>query len=285
MSPVERNDPTLAETDLASRVCASCPPESASTPSAKLRCFRLTLAYDGTHYFGWQRQPDHPTVQAAVEAALCELTGEPQITALASSRTDTGVHALGQSVVFKTTGWPAAAERLPLALNTKLPRDIVAREAVEVATSFNPLRESTGKRYCYQVYASRKADPINARTHWWVRRRISLEPMLAAAEQIVGEHDFASFQTTGSPRESTVRVVRELRIESRPHMDGTLYHIHIEANGFLYNMVRNIVGTLVQVGVEKHPPGWVTQVLAAKDRRLAGPTAPPHGLALLEVKY
>lgn len=260
------------------------PAQLADTDVA-LRCFRLTLAYDGSRYFGWQRQPDHPTVQAAVEAALGEMTGEEKVSALASSRTDTGVHAVGQSVVFTTARWPAAAERIPFALNTKLPPDIVARQAVEVPVGFNPLRESTGKRYRYIVYSSRNSDPLNVRMQWWVRRRMNIDKMREAAACIVGRHDFACFQSTGSPRESTVRDVRELSITSQPHMDGVRFSFEIEASGFLYNMVRNIVGTLVQVGVGKEPPGWVRETIDSKDRRLAGPTAPPQGLCLLEVRY
>lgn len=257
---------------------------SGSQPSG-LRCFRLTLAYDGTNYFGWQRQPKHPSVQAAVEKAIRAMTGDKHTHAWASSRTDTGVHALGQSAVFTTAGWPAPADRIPLAINTKLPMDVVVRDAVEVPLRFNPLRSSTGKRYRYYVYSARKPDPIGARTQWWVPQQMQLSPMLAAADLFLGTHDFAAFQTSGSPRSTTVRQVRELTIEAVEHMDGTRFTIEVEASGFLYNMVRNIVGTLVQVGVGRKPPQWVTEVLVSRDRRQAGQTAPACGLFLLEVKY
>ena len=256
-----------------------------SQPEKPLRAFRLTLAYDGTNYFGWQRQPDQPTVQACVEEALAKITGEQSVKAYASSRTDTGVHAIGQSAVFRTRQWNAAADAISFALNTKLPSDIVARDAIEVELSCHPLRDSTGKRYQYRIYCSRKDDPIHKRTHWWVRRKIQLEAMQQAAEYLVGEHDFFSFQSAGSPRQNTVRTVRKLTIESRPHMDGILYTIEIEASGFLYNMVRNIAGTLVQVGVGRAEPQWVQHVLSAYDRRVAGATAPPQGLCLMEVYY
>lgn len=255
-------------------------------PSADVRNFRLTLAYDGSKYFGWQRQPDQPTVQEAVETALsCLLGGRSDIKAYASSRTDTGVHALGQSVVFRTTDWPAEPEKLPLAINTKLPPDIVVRKCVEVPHSYHPLRDSTGKRYRYLIYCSRIADPIGGRTHWWVRRRMKVEPMQAAADLLLGEHDFFSFQSAGSPRQNTIRHVRQLQVVKTAYLDGDLYTIDIEANGFLYNMVRNIVGTLVQVGVGREPPPWIADVLAARDRRLAGATAPPQGLILVEVLH
>jgi tRNA pseudouridine38-40 synthase len=243
------------------------------------------VAYDGSAYFGWQRQLELPTVQESLELALSQVTGDARVKAYASSRTDTGVHAIGQSVAFRTSAWLAPAERLPFALNTKLPSDIVAREAIEVPLSFHPLRDSRSKRYRYLVYSSRKADPIHARTHWWIRRRASLESMREAAELLVGRHDFFSFQSAGSPRQTTVRHVQRISLESSPHMDGHLIAIEIEADGFLYNMVRNIVGTLVQVGVGRERPAWVANVLAAKDRRVAGATAPAHGLCLLEVKY
>lgn len=284
-----RPDPPGLGQDLDnSQPAEDCPTPSRidhQVPPVGLRAFRLTVAYDGTGYYGWQRQPDLPTVQACLEVALVAVTGQPKVIAYASSRTDTGVHAIGQSVVFKTSSWHAKPENLTFALNTKLPADIVVREAVEIPLSFHPLRDSSGKRYRYQIYSSRKADPIGLRTQWWVRRRLSLEAMRAAAEHLLGLHDFCSFQSAGSPRENTVREVRSLAIQCTDHLDGQLFTVEIEASGFLYNMVRNIVGTLVQVGVGNEKPEWVAQVLEAKDRRLAGATAPPQGLCLTEVLY
>ncbi len=252
---------------------------------ASMRAFLLTLAYDGTNYFGWQMQPDQPTVQAAVELALAKVLGVPSIRVHASSRTDTGVHAIGQTALLRTNRWQAPADRLPFALNTRLPADVVARQAVEVPISFHPLRNSTGKRYRYRVFSSRVEDPIHARTHWWIRRHVNLEWMQQAAEHLLGRHDFNSFQSTGSPRSSTVRTVRSLSVSQVSHQDGQMFTFEIEADGFLYNMVRNIVGTLVQVGVGRAPPAWVGEVLAAQDRCVAGATAPPQGLVLVEVLF
>jgi tRNA pseudouridine38-40 synthase len=259
--------------------------KSAEEVASALRVFLLTLAYDGSAYCGWQLQVDQPTVQQAVELALCKVLDLPHVRVHASSRTDTGVHALGQAAVVRTHAWSAPADRLHAALNTRLPADIVARSSVEVPSSFHPLRDSKGKRYRYRVFSSRLQDPIGARTHWWIRRPVSLSAMRDAASRLLGRHDFDSFQSTGSPRSSTVRTVRSLTIEESPHIDGTLYTIEIEADGFLYNMVRNIVGTLVQVGVGRETADWVTSVLAARDRTLAGATAPPQGLTLLEVLF
>ncbi len=275
----------MSRADRIDDACEQVDSSGSAADLPALRCFRLTLAYDGTNYFGWQRQPHHPSVQAAVEKAICAITGDEQTHAWASSRTDTGVHALGQSAVFTSSGWPAPADRIPLAINTKLPMDIVVREAVEVPLRFNPLRLSTGKRYRYHVYSARKPDPIGARTQWWVPQRVQLAPMLQAADLFLGTHDFAAFQTSGSPRSTTVREVRDLTIQASEYMDGTRFTIEVEASGFLYNMVRNIVGTLVQVGVGRKPPQWVTEVLTSRDRRQAGQTAPACGLFLLEVKY
>ncbi len=253
--------------------------------AADHRSFLLTVAYDGSNYSGWQLQVDDLTVQQVLEGAVAKTLGVPAIRVHASSRTDAGVHAIGQAAMFRTTNWKAAADRLPFAINTKLPPDVVVRTAREVPLTFHPLRNSTGKRYRYQVFSSRINDPISARQHWWVRRRASLESMQAAADYLVGRHDFASFQSTGSPRSSTVRTVRSLTVSEVERMDGKLISIDIEADGFLYNMVRNIVGTLVQVGVGRERPEWVQGVLEARDRTVAGAAAPPQGLVLMEVMF
>ncbi|QDV27292.1 tRNA pseudouridine(38-40) synthase TruA [Aureliella helgolandensis] len=268
---------------------SDAPESSAAGPAGSTegtqRAFLMTIAYNGANYFGWQLQPDHVTVQQVLEKTLSKLLKEPRVVVHGSSRTDTGVHALAQRAVIRTVNWNAPADKLPFALNISLPQDIVVREAVEVPLAFNPIKDSTGKRYRYQVYCSRKSDPIQSNTHWWVRRRVSVDAMRAAAHLLEGKHDFTSFQTNGSPRSSTVRTVRSLTVSAAPYMDGQLLTIEIEANGFLYNMVRNIVGTLVQVGVGRKPPEWIMEVIAAQDRSSAGATAPPHGLFLTEVLF
>ncbi len=270
------------------------PPVNASTPanSADLtspvsdeRVFKLIVAYDGTKYCGWQRQPVQPTVQKAVELALGKVLGQPRWPVRATSRTDTGVHALGQVVVFRSSLWRAPAERLAPAMNTVLPSDIVVRSACEVAADFNPHAQCSGKRYRYRVYASRIADPLDGRFHWWVKRKLNIEAMQAAANLLLGKHDFVAFETNGSPRQCTIRTVRAIEIQSRQYLDGQQIDFEIEADGFLYNMVRNIVGTLVVVGRERRPPSWVLEVLSSKDRREAGQTAQPQGLHLLEVYF
>lgn len=249
------------------------------------RVFKLIVAYDGTNYFGWQYQPDQPTVQRFVESALGAVLGHPRWPARASSRTDAGVHALGQVVVFKTSQWRAPADRLTPAINTHLPGDIVIRSAQEVPANFHPLAFCTGKRYCYRVYSSRVADPLDGRFHWWVKHGLNVDAMREAAGILLGKHDFAAFETSGSPRQNTVRTVRAIKIESQAYLDGRRISFEFEADGFLYNMVRNIAGTLVVVGRGRQPPSWVHDVLASKDRREAGQTAPPQGLQLLEIFF
>lgn len=249
------------------------------------RVFKLIVAYDGTNYFGWQYQPDQPTVQQFIESALGTVLGHPRWPARASSRTDAGVHALGQVVVFKTNAWRAPADRLTPALNTHLPNDIVIRSAEEVSPNFHPLAFCVGKRYRYRVYASRVADPLDGRFHWWIKHRLNVDAMREAAEMLIGKYDFAAFETSGSPRQNTVRTVRAIEIESHAYLDGRQISIEIEADGFLYNMVRNIAGTLVVVGRQRQSPSWVREVLVSKDRREAGQTAPPQGLQLLEIFF
>jgi tRNA pseudouridine38-40 synthase len=249
------------------------------------RVFKLIVAYDGTNYFGWQYQPDQPTVQRFVESAIGTVLGHPRWPARASSRTDAGVHALGQVVVFKTNAWRAPADRLTPAINTHLPDDIVIRSAEEVQANFHPLALCIGKRYRYRVYSSRVADPLDSRFHWWVKHRLNVDAMREAADMLLGTHDFAAFETSGSPRENTVRTVRAIEIKSHTYLDGHQISIEIEADGFLYNMVRNIAGTLVVVGRRRQPPSWVHGVLGSRDRREAGQTAPPQGLQLLEIFF
>lgn len=249
------------------------------------RTFKLLIAYDGSQFFGWQRQAEARTVQATLEDAIANITGDRVVRLLASSRTDTGVHALGQCATFRSRSWKAPAANLPLAINTQLPPDVVVRAASEVPMSFNPIRNARGKRYRYSIYSSRVNNPLVRQQAWWVKRRLDVHAMRTAAAELLGKHDFASFQTKGSPRQSTVRTVTAIDISSSSYMDGHSVSIEIEADGFLYNMVRNVVGTLVLAGLNHKSISWVGEVLKARDRRHAGPTAPAHGLCLLEIYF
>lgn len=166
-------------------------------PDAPRRTFKMIVAYDGSDFFGWQRQRAARSVQATLEDAISKVTGESVVHLLASSRTDTGVHAIAQCASFRSHTWRAPASNLPLAINTQLPPDVVVRSAVEVPGSFHPIRDACGKRYRYSIYASRVNDPLGRRRAWWVKRKLNIDLMREAAGHLLGQHDFASFQTSG----------------------------------------------------------------------------------------
>ncbi len=252
--------------------------------TSQRRTFLLTIAYDGSDYFGWQRQSAARTVQETLEDILDKLLGE-RIHLMASSRTDTGVHALGQRATLRTRHWKATGANLAMAINTKTPPDLAIRSAVEVPSTFHPTRDAYSKRYRYSIYASRVCDPNSRRNRWWIKKRLNVAAMIEASRYLIGEHDFEGLQTAGSPRISTVRHVTAIDIATENYLDGHLVTIEVQANGFLYNMVRNIVGTLVSVGTGLRPVHWVQDVLDGRDRRHAGQTAPAHGLCLLEIYF
>lgn len=249
-----------------------------------MRSFRLTIAYDGTEFSGWQFQPYRRTVQGLLEVALQRLTGE-SLRVVASGRTDAGVHALGQVVSFDSAT-RLAPEVLQRALNATLPPDVVVLDAAEAPAGFHAIRHTIGKRYRYVVYNCPQRDVFDRHHVWHVPQRLNVNAMRTALTHLVGRHDFAAFQASGAERKSTVRTVRELSLIEQPGPAapaGVRLIFEIEADGFLYNMVRNIVGTVVEVGRGFQPPDWVASVLASCDRKQAGPTAPPHGLFLVHV--
>jgi len=244
-----------------------------------MRCIRLTLQYDGTNYHGWQEQPGQDTVQGTLVACLATILGErPRLEGAA--RTDSGVHALGQVAAFKTEH-PIEIRRLHAALNSRLPPDIAVTEAGEAPLAFRPTIHALGKHYRYRIYRGPCKPVFEARWVWHWYRDLALEPMRQAARLLAGRHDFASFQGRGSEREETVREIFRLD----PAEAGPELHFEVEGDRFLYHMVRNLVGTLTEVGRGHRPPEWVAEVLAAKDRSAAGPTAPPQGLFLVAVRY
>lgn len=248
-----------------------------------MRIVRLTLSYDGTDFYGWQYQPDKRTVQAVLEQAVEQVTGV-WTRVCASSRTDAGVHALGQVASFPTAT-RLDNDTLRRALNAVLPEDVSVREVRDAPDGFHATRDALRKRYRYVIQDGRIRDPIGRRYAWFVPHHLDAEAMQQAAGALLGEHDFSSFECTGSERESSVRTIYDLRVERRMTDHGERIMMEVEANGFLYNMVRNIAGSLMSVGKGRHAPGWLAEVLAARDRTLAGMTAPPQGLFLLWVKY
>jgi tRNA pseudouridine38-40 synthase len=264
------------------------------------RTLKLTIAYDGTDYAGWQIQVGHPSLQAAMEETLEKIVGH-KVRVFASGRTDAGVHALGQVVSFDTES-DLSTETFKRALNAHLPRDIVVIDAEEAPPGFHARSDAKRKRYRYILHDSRVRDVLRLRYAFHVYRRLDVAAMQRAAAMLIGTHDFASFESAGSRRSSTVRTIYELTVrrcdstserigeaekESRgvyPN-ESDLIEVEIEADGFLYNMVRNIVGTLIEIGQGRAGEQWMTEVLAARDRRQAGQTAPPQGLFLVRVDY
>ena len=215
-----------------------------SDEAKPLRTFKLTVAYNGSRYSGWQWQPGETlSVQRQIETAIHQIIGE-EVRVAGSGRTDAGVHAFGQVASFSTNRWNAPADRWVRAFNCFLPKDIVVRRAEEAALRFHAIRDSVGKLYRYTIRNSRVVDPHLAHLQWCVHRTLDVEAMRAAAQRLVGTHDFASLQGQGSPRYNTVRTIHTLEIQATDVWEGRVIEINVCANGFLYNMVRNIVGTV-----------------------------------------
>ena len=244
-----------------------------------MRTIKLIVEYEGTNYLGWQRQPQGMTIQQALEEALETITGTMS-GIIGSGRTDAGVHARGQVAHFKT-GSALPVERLRDGLNATLPKDIVVLSAEEVADDFSARFSARSKRYEYVIWNSTIRPAIDRRLCRHVRRRLDMPAMQAAAKHLLGTHDFAAFESANAESKTTIRTVK-LAEWTR---DGERLVFAIEADAFLYNMVRAIVGTLVEIGLGKKPPEWIREIIASRDRNQAGPTAPPHGLYLMRVDY
>lgn len=244
-----------------------------------MKRIKLTIAYDGTNYCGWQIQPNGITIEEVINKALQKLTGEP-ILVIGASRTDSGVHAMGNVAVFDTeTSIPP--ERIAMALNQRLPEDIVIVKSEEVPLDFHPRYCDCSKTYEYHIINTRIPIPTKRLTNYFVSYNLNLDHMRQAASYLVGEHDFVSFCNVRTDVENTVRTITALDILEH----GNEITIRITGNGFLYNMVRIIVGTLIRVGRGFYTPEKVKEILEAKDRKAAGVTAPAHGLMLMEIEY
>jgi tRNA pseudouridine38-40 synthase len=243
--------------------------------------FKLTLEYDGTAYSGWQRQAEHRTVQAEVERAIACMTRRPA-TVFGAGRTDAGVHALGQVAHFHAdTG--LAPEVFLKGLNSLLPPDIAVRTCAQVPETFHARFGARSKVYRYHILNREDRAAVGRQYAWFIHRPLDADAMQAAARVLVGRHDFKAFESAGSPRAHTVRTITTAGWD----VDTAERRLRftVEADGFLRCMVRNIVGTLVAVGLGKMAPDAVAGILSSRDRRRAGATAPPQGLFLVRVDY
>lgn len=244
-----------------------------------MRNVRALIAYDGSKFFGWQRQAGFRSVQEALEDALEALLRE-HVVVHGAGRTDTGVHALGQVAHFHVDT-ELDDDRLRHALNFHLDAGIVVRRLETCRDDFHAQYHARGKRYVYRIATTRFLPAFGREYTHWVHDALDLRAMREAAKAFVGEHDFSSLASSGSPRTSNVRTISSLRIVAR--RESCL--IVVQGNGFLYNMVRTIAGTLLDVGRGKSTAREVEEVLRSRDRRNAGPTAPPNGLWLVRVLY
>jgi tRNA pseudouridine38-40 synthase len=244
-----------------------------------MRNIKLLLSYDGTEFSGWQRQRDRRTVQQVLEVAIERLTGV-QLSTNASGRTDAGVHAVGQVVHFHTES-SHPPEVFVKGLNAKLPADVRVRGAWDMPQSFHATLDAKSKLYRYVIDNGPVANPFQTRYSDYIHQPLDSLAMHRAAASLKGRHDFHSFETQWPNRLSSVRTITQISVNRM----GDQVWIDVEADGFLYNMVRSITGTLVLVGRGKWPESRVGEVLAAEDRCAAGPTAPPQGLFLVRVRY
>lgn len=240
---------------------------------------KLVVAYEGTNYCGWQIQPNGITIEQVLNETLSSLLGE-EITVTGASRTDAGVHSLGNVAVFEThTKMPA--EKISFALNQRLPEDIVVQESCQVPEDFHPRFSKSRKTYEYRILNCRFRQPLERRTSYFYHYPLDVSAMQKAAAYLVGEHDFTSFASVHAQTNTYVRTIYALDVVR----EGDMIRIRVQGNGFLYNMVRIIAGTLIQVGAGIKKPEDMESILAGKDRELAGPTAPAHGLTMIGLEY
>ncbi len=246
----------------------------------KMPNFRLTIEYDGTNYHGWQRQKSERTVQGEIEKALITMTGK-KVVLTGSGRTDAGVHAFGQVANFlcDTNLEPEVFQK---GINSLVDYDIVIRECSQADDNFHARFDAESKTYNYRILNRPVPAAISRQYSWFIRKKLDIDAMCSAISHVIGEHDFKAFEGAGSPRVHTVRQVFRAEL-FEPEQDFFVFEI--EANGFLRFMVRNIVGTLADVGHCKITPDDFRQILLSKNRDNAGATAPPHGLFLMNVKY
>lgn len=271
-----------------------------------MRNIRIRVAYDGTDFHGWQYQQGNTvrTVQGVLVSAMERMTGgtmeDGTFQILGSSRTDTGVHAVGQAASVRTD-LRIPIESFAKALNANLPGDVLVLDAVEAPEDFHPIRDTVRKRYRYLIQDGPFPELFLRRYAWRMGKltavRLDADAMAQAARHLLGTHDFAALENVGSPRTSSVRTILDISVRRGISTDAApiflpmvgdprdFIEIEVEADGFLYNMVRNIAGTLMEVGRGTHSAEWVRELIGSRDRSQAGPTAPPQGLYLLWIRF
>jgi len=262
-----------------------------------MRTLKIVLAYDGTDFVGWQRQPTGASIQGHLERALASIEGNP-VTVIGAGRTDAGVHALGQ-VASCTLSHPIAPATLARALNAMLPEAIRVRLVEDVADGFHARYSARLKTYRYLIGNGTPASPFARRYAWHVPQPLDGAAMAVAARLLEGEHDFAALQAAGSATKTTTRTMTAVTVwtcseahtfgsaflGAPPATGGRIVAFEVTGTGFLRHMVRNTVGTLVEIGLGRRVPGWMGELLAGRDRSRSGPTAPAHGLFLVSVDY
>lgn len=239
----------------------------------------LTVAYDGSNYNGWQFQPNGTTIEGEINRALSELYRN-KITVIGGSRTDSGVHALSNVAVFDTLGF-IPPEKIAYAVNQGLPEDIRIKKSEEVAIDFHPRKVKTRKTYEYHIINEEFPNPLKRLYAHYTYRPMKVELMQEAAKYLIGEHDFKSFCSAGGTAKTSVRTIYQLEVMKQ----DTEITIRIQGNGFLYNMVRIIAGTLMEIGRGEYPPEYMKEIVESLDRSKAGPTAPARGLVLVNFEF
>ena len=247
-----------------------------------MRRIKLTVAYDGTNYCGWQVQPNGITIEEVLNKAICTLTGE-EIAVIGASRTDSGVHAIGNIAVFDT-GSRIPAERFSYALNQRLPKEIVVTKSEEVSLDWHPRYQNSLKTYEYHILNTKTPVPTKRLYNCFVSFDLDVNRMRQGAQYLLGEHDFAAFCCIRTNAKTTVRTVTDLQIQQNPLKPEEIT-IRITGNGFLYNMVRIIAGVLIRVGRGFYEPEKVLELLEGRERKKEAVTAPPQGLCLMEIVY
>ncbi|MHC5074343.1 MAG: tRNA pseudouridine(38-40) synthase TruA [Planctomycetota bacterium] len=244
-----------------------------------IRKIKLTIAYDGSGYHGWQRQPNNLTIEEVVSEAISGLVGQA-VKVQGASRTDAGVSAIGQAASIEIDS-PIPTENLAKAITDRLPEDIAVSEAQEVPGDFDVVSDVKSKLYRYTIYTGKLRPVFEIRNVWHLPVKLDIDSMNETAKYLVGRYDFKSFASAADTRESTVREIYRCEVMR----EGERIYFDVEGDGFLYNMVRNIVGTLVEAGVGRMEPIKMKEILEVKDRTAAGPIAPAAGLCLISIEY